>query len=281
MLGLARASATRQPPQDHCPSGDEPRRPYHLWDDGPSRRATPAWGAAGLTPTLPLAFVAGVLSFLSPCVLPLVPSYLAYVGGSAQAERRVLVRNALFFVLGFGLVFIALGASASFLGSLLRANKDLLTIVGGVLVGLFGLVMLGVIRLPFLYRDSRPQYRGESRTPVGALLLGMAFAAGWTPCIGPILGGILTLAGASGTLTQGVGLLAVYSLGLAVPFLAAALLLGPFMAFSKAFRRYLPWVERVAGVILVVAGVLMVTGTYTALNAYLIKITPDWLISRL
>ena len=135
--------------------------------------------------------------------------------------------------------------------------------------------------MPFLYRDSRPQVRGESNTPAGALLLGMAFAAGWTPCIGPILGGILTLAGASGTLGQGVGLLAVYSLGLAVPFLLAAALIGPFMSFSKGFRRYLPWVERVAGGVLLVAGVLMVTGTYTTINAYLIKITPDWLISRL
>jgi cytochrome c-type biogenesis protein len=234
-----------------------------------------------VTPTLPLAFAAGVLSFLSPCVLPLVPSYLAYVGGSAQARRRVVVRNGLFFVLGFGLVFVALGASASFLGALLRAQKDVLTVVGGALVIAFGLVMLGVIRLPFLYRDARPRYQGEANTPVGALLLGMAFAAGWTPCIGPILGGILTLAGASGTLGQGVGLLAVYSLGLAVPFLLAALLIGPFLEFSRGFRRYLPWVERVAGGILLVAGVLMVTGTYTALNAYLIKITPDWLISRL
>lgn len=234
-----------------------------------------------MTPTLPLAFAAGVLSFLSPCVLPLVPSYLAYVGGSAQAERSLVVRNGLFFTLGFGLVFVALGASASFLGSLLRGHKDLLTVVGGVLVIAFGLVMLGVIKVPFLYRDSRPQFRGESNTPAGALLLGMAFAAGWTPCIGPILGGILTLAGAAGTLGQGVGLLAVYSLGLAVPFLLAAALIGPFMSFSKGFRRYLPWVERVAGGVLLVAGVLMVTGTYTTINAYLIKITPDWLISRL
>src|SRR5690606_2489044 len=192
-----------------------------------------------------------------------------------------VLRNGAFFVLGFALVFVALGASASFIGSLLRAQKDLLTVVGGVLVIAFGLVMLGVIRVPFLYRDSRPQYRGETNTPLGALLLGMAFAAGWTPCIGPILGGILTLAGASGTLGQGVGLLAVYSLGLAVPFLLAALLIGPFLEFSKGFRRHLPWVEPVAGGVVRVAGVLMATGTYAALTAYLMRITPDWLISRL
>ncbi len=234
-----------------------------------------------MTPTLPLAFVAGVLSFLSPCVLPLVPSYLAFVGGSADAKRSVLIRNSLFFILGFSLVFIALGASASALGALLRSNLPLLTTFGGLLVIAMGLVMLGVIRVPWVYRDTRPQYRGESRTPWGAMLLGMAFAAGWTPCIGPILGAILTLAGAGGTLAHGVGLLAVYALGLGVPFLLAALLLEPFMRFSQRFRRFLPVVERGAGVLLVVAGVLMLTGTFTRLNSYLIQITPSWLLDRL
>lgn len=234
-----------------------------------------------MTPTLPLAFAAGVLSFLSPCVLPLVPSYLAYVGGSSEARRRVLVSNSLLFILGFAIVFVALGASASLLGSVLRANQALIGVVGGLLVCFFGLVMLGVVRLPWLYRDTRPQFRGDTRTPLGAMLLGMAFAAGWTPCIGPILGGILTLAGASGTLAHGVGLLAVYALGLGVPFLLAALLLDPFVRFSARFKRFLPIVEKGAGVLLLVAGVLMVTGTFTTINAYLIKLTPDWLLSRL
>jgi len=234
-----------------------------------------------VTPGFGVAFAAGILSFLSPCVLPLVPSYLAYVGGSAQARRRVILTNALFFVLGFSLVFVALGASASALGSVLRGNRDVLMIVGGVLVTFFGLVMLGVVKVPWLYRDTRMQYRGETRTPWGAALLGMAFAAGWTPCIGPILGAILTMAGAAGTLAQGVGLLAVYALGLGVPFLAAALLLEPFLRFSKRFQRFLPWVERGAGVLLLIAGVLMLTGTYTVLNSYLIQLTPDWLLDRL
>lgn len=234
-----------------------------------------------MTPTLPLAFLAGVLSFLSPCVLPLVPSYLAFVGGSADAKRAVLIRNSLFFILGFSLVFIALGASASALGAALRSNLTLLTTFGGALVIAMGLVMLGVIKVPWVYRDTRPQYRGESRTPWGAMLLGMAFAAGWTPCIGPILGAILTLAGAGGTLAHGVGLLAVYALGLGVPFLLAALLLEPFMRFSQRFRRYLPLVERGSGVLLVVAGLLMLTGTFTRLNSYLIQITPNWLLDRL
>ncbi len=234
-----------------------------------------------VTPTLGAAFLGGILSFLSPCVLPLVPTYLAYVGGSAEAKRRVLIFNALSFILGFSLIFVALGASASALGSVLRANQQVLMVVGGALVIFFGLVMLGVIKLPWLYRDTRVRYEGETRTPWGALLLGMAFAAGWTPCIGPILGAILTMAGAAGTLAAGVGLLGAYAVGLGVPFLLAALLLDPFMRFSKGFRRWLPWVERVAGVILVVAGVLMLTGTYETLNSYLINITPSWLIDRL
>lgn len=234
-----------------------------------------------MTPTLPLAFAAGVLSFLSPCVLPLVPSYLAYVGGSGTEGRGPLFRNSLLFVTGFSLIFIGLGASASALGSLLRANREALTIGGGILVILFGLVMLGVIRLPWLLRDTRVQARHDASTPWGAVLLGMAFAAGWTPCIGPVLGGILTLAGASGTLSEGVAMLAVYSLGLAVPFLLASLALDPFLRFSRRFRGWLPWVERVAGGLLVVAGGLMVTGTYTRLNAWLLRFTPDWLYSRL
>jgi cytochrome c-type biogenesis protein len=242
-----------------------------------------------VSPTLPLAFVAGLLSFLSPCVFPLVPSYLAFVGGSAGGSavtgvaggRRVLVRQSLLFIAGFAIVFIVMGASASMLGALLREHRQVLSVVAGIVVILFGLVMLGVLRLPLLYREARVHYRGETSRPWGALLLGMAFAAGWSPCIGPILGGILTLAGASGTLALGVALLAVYALGLAVPFLAAALALEPFLRFSRGFRAYLPWVERGAGVLLLAAGVLMVTGTYTHLNAYLSQVTPRWLLSRL
>ena len=236
-----------------------------------------------MTPTLPLAFTAGVLSFLSPCVLPLVPSYLAYVGGAGAARGRV-VRSSLFFVLGFSLIFIGLGASASLLGGLLSAYRYELTLLGGVLIIFFGVVMLGV-RVPFLgevlQREARVRFAGETRTPIGAVLLGMAFAAGWTPCIGPVLGGVLTIAGTSGQLGQGVALLACYALGLAAPFVAAAVMLGSFTQASSRFRRYLPWVERVSGVILIAAGVMLLTGTYTALNGTLLRYTPDWLWSRL
>ena len=239
-----------------------------------------------MTPTLPLAFMAGVLSFLSPCVLPLVPSYLAYVGGSAAGgaqtqARRLALRNSLLFILGFSLVFVALGASASLIGSLLFAYREPLIRAGGVLIVLFGLIMLGVFRLPLFQREARLRFGGDSRTPWGAVLLGMAFAVGWTPCIGPVLGGILTLAASSGTLSSGTLLLASYALGLALPFFLAALALESFLKFSASFRRYLPWVERVAGTLLVAAGLLMLTGRYTALNQQLLRLTPEWLFSRL
>lgn len=236
-----------------------------------------------MIPTLSLAFMAGILSFLSPCVLPLVPSYLAYVAGSAAANKRrqLAVSNSLFFILGFSLIFIALGASASLVGSLLRDYRYLLTILGGILVLGFGLMMLGLVKLPFLYRDTRQSFKGDSSTPLGAIFLGMAFAAGWTPCIGPVLGGILTLAGASGTLFHGVMLLATYALGLALPFFFSALALESFLRFSQGFRHYLPWVERIAGSLLIVAGILMLTGLYTSLNSFLLRFTPDWLFSKL
>ncbi len=236
-----------------------------------------------MTPTLGVAFAAGLLSFLSPCVLPLVPTYLAYIGGSGAAKRALMLRNAGLFVLGFSLVFIAMGASASALGSVLREHRPVLMIVGGVLVIAFGLVMLGVIRLPFLYRDTRRPLGADAnpQTPWGALALGSAFAFAWTPCIGPVLGGILTIAGASGTLSTGVGLLAVYSLGLAVPFMLAALAFEPFLRMSRGLRPYLPWIERAAGALLIVIGIMMVTGTFTALNNLLLRFTPEWLFQRI
>lgn len=233
-----------------------------------------------MIPSVPIALAAGVLSFLSPCVLPLVPSYLAYLGGDTGRQGPV-IRNSLLFVLGFSLVFISLGASASLLGALVLENRSWLMRLGGLLVIAFGLMLFGLVRIPFLYRTARPGYPRNGSTPVGALLMGMSFAIGWTPCIGPVLGAILTLAGASGTLATGAGLLAVYAAGLAIPFLLASLGLGAFSKFAARFRRFIPWVERVSGGILVVAGLLMFTGYYTRINAYLIRMTPQWLLERL
>jgi cytochrome c-type biogenesis protein len=220
-------------------------------------------------------------------VLPLVPSYLAYVGGSAaggaaaRGPRRLALRNSLLFILGFSLVFIALGASASLLGSLLFRYRELAVRLGGVLIVLFGLLLLGVLKLPAFQREARLRFAGDSSTPWGAVLLGMAFAAGWTPCIGPVLGGILTLAASSGTLTQGTLLLMSYALGLGLPFFLSALALERFLKLSGALRRHLVWVERVAGALLVAAGLLMLSGRYTALNQQLLRFTPEWLFSKL
>lgn len=233
-----------------------------------------------MTPTLPLAFAAGILSFLSPCVLPLVPSYLAYVGGGS-ANRATALRNSLLFVLGFSMVFIALGASASLVGSLLLDNRSWLIRAGGIMVILFGLMLLGLFKLPFLYRSVRADYRGNTSTPLGATIMGMSFAIGWTPCVGPVLGAILTLAGASGTLSAGAGLLAVYALGLAIPFMLASFGLEAFSRLSRRFGYLLPWVERVSGGILVSVGVLMLSGYYTRLNSFMIQLTPQWLLERL
>ncbi len=233
-----------------------------------------------MAPSLPIAFFAGILSFLSPCVLPLVPSYLAYVGGGS-ASRLTTIRNSLLFVLGFSIIFILLGASASFLGSLVLGYRGLLIQLGGVLVVVFGLMLLGLFKLPFLYRTVKAEYKGNSSTAVGATLMGMSFAIGWTPCVGPVLGAILTLASASGNVNQGSMLLGIYAAGLAIPFLLASFGLGAFNRFSTRFRRFLPWVERVSGGILVLAGMLMLSGYYARLNSLLIRLTPQWLLERL
>ncbi len=221
-----------------------------------------------------LAFIAGVLSFLSPCVLPLIPSYLAYIGGTSDQKSRLLtIQNSLLFILGFSIIFIALGASASVLGSTLRSHPLTLNRVSGIVVILFGLLMLGLFKFSFLYRDTRISYKGNTRTPWGAILLGMAFAAGWTPCIGPILGSIMILASSSETLNRGILLLLTYALGLGIPFFASALAINSLVSFSARFRQYLPWVERIAGSLLVILGILIFTDRYSLLNRFI----PTWL----
>lgn len=234
-----------------------------------------------MTASIPLAAFAGLLSFLSPCVFPLVPSYLAYVGGNATASQRTRVLYSLLFILGFSLCFVILGASATWVGAMLRAWRYELIIVGGIIIIIFGLGMLGVLRIPFLMREARLQVGDRSGTPQGALLLGFAFAIGWSPCIGPILATVLALASTSETVGQGMLLLAVYALGLGVPFLLAALAFDRFLGVSRVLRRHLLLVERIGGSVMIVMGVLMVTGYYTMFNGLLQRITPDWLMSRL
>lgn len=219
------------------------------------------------SPTLTIAFAAGLLSFLSPCVLPLVPSYLGVIGGA-----RAPLWRALGFILGFGLVFIALGATASSLGAVLAPHKILLGRLAAVLIVFFGLVMLGVIRLPILMRDTRALADAGGYSPVA---LGAAFAFGWSPCLGPALGSILGLAASTASLASGVGLLAAYTLGLAVPFLLSALLWNRLNL--RRLNRYAGVFEKVGGGVLVIVGVLMLTGQFTRLATFFYQVMPAWL----
>ncbi|HHZ10657.1 MAG TPA: cytochrome c biogenesis protein CcdA [Rhizobiales bacterium] len=230
---------------------------------------------------------AGAVSFLSPCVLPLVPPYLCYMAGVTvddfRAERvagekphlrAALVGASVAFVLGFSTVFVALGAGASTIGSLLRAWQEPLGIAAGLVIIAMGLNFLGVLRIPILSREARFQAPGKPASMIAAYVMGLAFAFGWTPCIGPVLGPILTLAGGRETAGEGALLLAAYSLGLGLPFLAAALFSGAFMRFLAKFRVHLGRVEKVIGALLVVAGLLFVTGSMTRFSYWLLEWFP-------
>jgi cytochrome c-type biogenesis protein len=237
----------------------------------------------GLGPLV--AFVGGLLSFLSPCVLPLVPSYLGFITGFTLEEmgnrRRLAMIHATLFVIGFSLVFILLGASATALGAALRFYKDAIMRVGGALIILFGLYCLGVIKLGFLTRERRVHLEQKPLGYLGSVLVGVAFGAGWSPCIGPVLGGILSLAATEANLSRGIGLLVAYSAGLAVPFLVAAFAVESFLDWFQRFRRHLHLIQRVSGALLVIVGVLIVTGQFTRLASYLQKLTPDFLLRLL
>lgn len=242
-------------------------------------------GEAAIGPLV--AFLGGLLSFLSPCVLPLVPSYLGFLTGMTMEEmsdrRRWAVLHALAFVAGFSLVFILLGAGATVLGATLKFHRLWLARIGGVMLIAFGLYSMGLLRISAFDRDQRVHLDRKPMGFLGSALVGMAFAAGWTPCLGPVLGGILMMAGTVGgeNVSKGILLLAAYSAGLAVPFLIAAYAVDSFRDWFVKFRRWLPWVQRVSGVILVVMGVLLVTGEFTRLAALLQRATPTWLWDRL
>lgn len=232
-----------------------------------------------------VAFTAGILSFLSPCVLPLIPSYVGFITGMTveEAERRrwTALLHGLWFVGGFTLVFVLLGAAASAVGSLLREYQMWMGRIGGVLLIVFGLYLLGVLRPAFLMREWRVQLARKPLGYFGSGVVGFTFGAAWTPCIGPILGGILTLAATQAGLAKGMTLLTVYALGLAVPFLLTALALDRFLIWFQRFRPYIVWVDRVAGVMLILLGILLITDSFTLLAGYLQGLTPDFLRERL
>lgn len=230
------------------------------------------------------AFAAGVVSFLSPCVLPLVPPYLCFLAGSSLEElteeaadsiaRKRVIVSAIVFVLGFSTVFIALGATASVIGALLREYLEILAKIAGVIIIIMGLHFLGVFKFAFLNKDTRYQHSDRPRGIVGSYLIGLAFALGWTPCIGPILGAILAVAASEESVTKGAGLLAVYSAGLGMPFLAAAVGINRFMSFMKRFRKHLGTVEKVMGGVLVATGILFLTGGMQTLSYWMIDMFP-------
>ena len=232
-----------------------------------------------------IAFTAGLLSFLSPCVLPLVPSYVTFLTGlsieNVSSARRVALLHALLFIAGFTAIFVALGAGATAIGVLLGAYRDWISRIGGVLLIVFGFVLLEVLTIPALSRERRVYLAEKPVGLLGSLLVGIAFGAGWTPCIGPILGGILSLASVSASMSRGLGLLLAYSAGLAVPFLLAALAIDRFIALLARMRRGLAWVSRISGALLIGVGILLVTGYFTVLASWLQQLTPAALQGRL
>jgi cytochrome c-type biogenesis protein len=228
--------------------------------------------------SIPIAFAAGIVSFLSPCVLPLIPGYISMLSGESIEVLRAdatgaLVRrifaNSVAFVVGFSVVFIALGASATAVGKFLLAQRTTFNIVAGIIIIIFGLHLTGLVKIPFLYRDKRIDAGAPKRGAAGSFLLGFAFAFGWTPCIGPILTGILAVAATRDTVFQGMFLLAVYSAGLAIPFLLTGLGLGQFLKFYGRFRKHLQAVEVASGVLLIGLGALMALNKFTILSGYL------------
>jgi cytochrome c-type biogenesis protein len=230
------------------------------------------------------AFGAGLVSFLSPCVLPMVPGYLSYIGEQsleelqdrdlASRETLIILILSLFFVLGFSTIFIIYGASATAIGSVLLAYRYEANILGGIIVILFGLFMTGLFRLSWLQREFR--YHGDIRggRPLAAYLLGLAFAFGWTPCVGPILGAILTLSATSGLGGDGMTLLAIYSMGLGIPFIIAALFTDRFLHHSRRLRQHGYMLQIAAGVILIIMGIAMVSGYLTTFSLWLLRIMP-------
>jgi cytochrome c-type biogenesis protein len=231
------------------------------------------------------AFLAGLISFVSPCVLPLVPPYLCYLAGTTMEEasaaklgdrqiRRRVLLAAVGFVLGFATVFVMLGAAASVIGQVLRENLSILGMIAGIVIIVMGLHFLGVFRIPLMYREARIQSRAEPVGVMGSYLMGLAFAFGWTPCIGPVLAAILAVAASRETVGEGMGLLAVYSAGLGVPFLLAGFGMEPLVKLTRGMRGRFAMVEKAMGGLLVVTGVLFLTGTMTTMSFWLLETFP-------
>lgn len=234
---------------------------------------------AGLGPAALVALAAGILSFLSPCVLPVVPPYLAYMGGISVGEmkggaaaRRRIILPALFFVLGLSVIFLLLGFTASAFGAFFLQNQVMFARVAGIVIIVFGLHFTGVIRIPILDREMRLDAGDQGGSALGAFVLGLAFAAGWTPCIGPQLGTILSLAAQEASVARGTFLLGVYAVGLGLPFLLSALFITRAMGVMNRLKRHMKWIERAMGALLLIVGVMMLTGAFTDFSFWLLNI---------
>ncbi len=234
---------------------------------------------------LAIAFSAGLLSFLSPCVLPLIPSYVTFITGLSLEDvtkaRRTALVHSLLFVLGFSLIFLALGATATVLGRLLLAYRFWLSRIGGALVVVFGLYLVGVLNIGLFMRERRVHLADKPMGYLGTVVVGIAFGAGWSPCIGPILGAILTYTASEADFQRGMLLLGAYSLGLAIPFLVASLAVERFLAVFQRFKAQMVWVNRIAGMLLIFVGTLMMTSYFTILATWLQAFTPEFLRTRL
>ncbi|PIY86535.1 MAG: cytochrome C biogenesis protein [Nitrospirae bacterium CG_4_10_14_0_8_um_filter_41_23] len=237
--------------------------------------------------SFPFAFLAGILSFLSPCILPLVPSYISFITGISFGDlttgtagmdrkriRYLTITNSFAFIFGFSTVFIALGLSSSAIGSFLFEYLDLLRIIGGILVIIFGLFITGFLKLSFLMKDKKIHLSGKPAGYIGTFIVGMTFAAGWSPCIGPILATILVYAGAKGSVVYGLKLLTVYSLGLAMPFFVSALAINSFLSYSKKLVRYMRMIMIISGLLLIVFGIMLLTDQVKYLTGLLPVVFP-------
>ncbi|UWR35036.1 cytochrome c biogenesis protein CcdA [Sulfitobacter sp. W027] len=236
---------------------------------------------AGLLPAMTIALIAGIFSFLSPCVLPIVPPYLAYMGGvsindmsSQSSARRRAVVAALFFVLGLSTVFILLGFTASAFGMFFLQNQALFAKISGVVIIVFGLHFVGLFRIPFLDQEARLDAGDKGGSSFGAYVLGLAFAFGWTPCIGPQLGAILSLAASEASVSRGTLLLGVYAAGLGIPFLLAAMFITRAMTLMNRIKPHMKLIERIMGGLLVLVGLALLTGAFTTFSFWLLETFP-------
>ena len=229
--------------------------------------------------TLSIAFLAGLISFLSPCVLPLIPGYISYISGTsfnkiAEKKRNLLVVKTIFFTLGFSFVFIALGSTASFVGKFFLINSEIFRIIAGIIIIFFSLQLLEIINFKFMNRDIRIFTKQYNHSLVFPLLVGAAFGFGWTPCIGPILGSILTLAAIEENIGKSILLLSFYSLGLAIPFIVSGILIDKFLFFSKSVKKYISIIAKTGGAILLLTGIAILTGQLQVLGFFILEYFP-------